>query len=524
MLKAEYYSAPSELDVMIFEKLIPADHYLRRLKAAIDFEPVRALVAECYAVRMGAPAEDPVRLMKLSLLQFHYDLSDSQVIRQAQVNVAFRFFLDVSLESALPVPSLLSQFRTRLGSERFRQVFNEIVRQARGHGLVKDRLRLKDATHVIANVAIPSTIRLVAQARERVLTTAEEFAAVEVAAKRKEMETVRQTTADLSEERRLLARVAYLREVVLWGEQWRQRLEDSARNSQPLATEEHVTAFKAALELAHKVLNDREPEAKDKLRSLVEPEVRTGKHGDYYDGYLLDVSMDADSDILCALDILPANGDEAANATALITSEERVQGNDIASLSMDRIGYRGDVLAALSDAAEGPQLTVYVPPIDWTPPNPELFAPAAFTLNETQDEVCCPGGVTSRWRKRTRYGHGWQFRFRAAQCRACPLRAQCVAPKTAGGRTVTKSDYQAQYHAAQQQAQTPAYRAVRREHPRIERKLAELVRWHGARRVRYRGRLRVKIQYLLTAVVVNCKRIVNLLSVAGQPQFTPSAV
>ena len=67
MLKAEYYSAPSELDVMIFEKLIPAEHYLRKLKAAIDFEPLWALVAECYAAGMGAPAEDPVRLLKLRL-------------------------------------------------------------------------------------------------------------------------------------------------------------------------------------------------------------------------------------------------------------------------------------------------------------------------------------------------------------------------------------------------------------------------------------------------------------------------
>jgi transposase len=332
------------------------------------------------------------------------------------------------------------------------------------------------------------------------------------------METVRQTTADLGEEQRLVARVAYLREVVLWGEQWQQRLEEAARNLRPLATDDQVQAFTAALELAHKVLNDREPDAKDKLRSLVEPEVRTGKHGDYYDGYLLDVSMDADSDLLCAVDVLPANGDEAANAKVLITSEEAAQGNDIASLSMDRIGYRGDVLAALSEAEDGPQLTCYVPPIDWQTGPPELFSPSACTLNATQDEVCCPGGATSRRRKRTRHGHGWQFRFRAAQCRACPLRAHCVAPQTTGGRTVTKSDYEAQYQAAQQRAQTATYRAVRREHPRIERKLAELVRWHGARRVRYRGRLRVKIQYLLTAVVVNCKRIVHLLSLPVQPQ------
>jgi IS5 family transposase len=319
-------------------------------------------------------------MLKLSLLQFQYDLSDSQVLRQAQVNVAFRFFLDLSVESPLPVPSLLSQFRTRLGEERFTRVFNEIVRQARAQGLVKDRLRLKDATHVIANVAIPATVRLVAQTRERLLTTAEGFAGTEVAAHRAQVEVVRAATVDLSEEQRLLARVTHLRDLVGWGEQWQQRLREAADRAQPVVSEKHAVAFATALELAHKVLNDREPAAQDKLRSLVDPEVRTGKHGDYYEGYVLDVSMDADSELLCAVDVLPANGDEAANATQLIVSEEHVHGNDVASLSIDRIGYRGDVLAALSDAADGPQLTVYVPPIDWTVPAPELFQPEVITI------------------------------------------------------------------------------------------------------------------------------------------------
>ena len=80
MLRAEYYLEPTDLDEVIFAKLIPADHYLRRLKAAIDFESLRALVADCYAARMGAPAEDPVRLLKLSLLQFQYDLSGSAIL------------------------------------------------------------------------------------------------------------------------------------------------------------------------------------------------------------------------------------------------------------------------------------------------------------------------------------------------------------------------------------------------------------------------------------------------------------
>jgi len=518
MLKAEYYSAPTDIDLLVFEKLIPADHYLRRLKAAIDFEPLRALVADCYAAGLGAPAEDPVRMLKLSLLQFQYDLSDSQVLRQAQVNVAFRFFLDLALESALPVPSLLSQFRARLGTERFERVFNAILRQARAQGLVKDRLRVKDATPLIANIAIPSTLRLVAQTRAQLLTAAEGFAASEVAAHRAQGEVVRAATVDLPDEQRLLARGTHLRELVGWGEQWRQRLREAVARAPAGVSEEQAGAFRAALAVAHKVLNDREPEAKDKLRSLVDPEVRTGKHGDYYDGYLLDVSMDADSELICAVEVLSANGDEAANAKPLIASEEQAHGNDIASLSIDRIGYRGDVRAELSDAADGPQLTVYVPPIDRTSLAPELFQPDVFLLNEAGDEVCCPGGATTRTRSPRE--HGWKFHFRPTQCRACPVRAQCLRPTARGGRTVIKNNYEAQYRAAQQRAQTVAYQEVRRQHPRIDRKLADLIRWHNGRRVRYRGRLRVKVQYLLTAVVVNCKRIVKLLTLPFQPQLT----
>jgi hypothetical protein len=45
----------------------------------------------------------------------------------------------------------------------------------------------------------------------------------------------------------------------------------------------------------------------------------------------------------------------------------------------------------------------------------------------------------------------------------------------------------------------------------VERKLAEVVRYHDGRRARYRGQNRVKIQFLMTGLVVNIKRIVRLL-------------
>jgi len=186
MLKSDYYIPPTELDLLVFEKLISPDHYLRQVKAVIDFEFVREEVKDSYSDTMGRRAIDPVLMFKLEYLQHHYDLSDREVIIEAQVNVAYRYFLDLSLDSSLPSASLLSQFRTRLGEERHQGLFDGIVAQGREYGLVKDRLRLKDATHVIANIAIPSTIQLVAQVREQLLKNLEGYTSQRVTSERTE--------------------------------------------------------------------------------------------------------------------------------------------------------------------------------------------------------------------------------------------------------------------------------------------------------------------------------------------------
>lgn len=514
MLKSSYDAELTPFDLQVFESFVPADHYLRKLKATIDFTPVRPLVADCYSPNHGRAAIDPVFLFKLSLLQFHYDLSDEQVIRQAQVNMAFRFFLDLSSRATLPEPSLLSQFRTRLGVKQFSKAFQEIVRQARGKGLVKDRLRLKDATHLIANIAVPATIRLVAQTREQLLAAAESFASEEVAKYRQAALDIRQTTSDLKDDARLLARIEQLRELIEWGEAWQERLDVGA----PPVTLEVYDAFDLSLIVARKVLGDRKPKSKDKIISLTDTDARRSKHGEFYDGYSLDVMMDADSDLICGIDVLASNADEAANAKSLIESEEAAHGNNVESLSIDAIGFNGPVLKALSDDPDGPQLTVFVPPKpDWSA-TPHLYQPDDFKLNEKGDELSCPNGETTKTRYRDGKKHGWIYHFKPSQCANCPVRNKCIAAGKQTHRKVSKNDFQSQYKAAKQRATTEEYKQVRKQHPGIERKLNELVRWHNGRHVRYRSRLRVKVQYLLLGIVVNCKRIVRLLTAAPQPQ------
>ena len=172
MLNERYDTDPTEVDQRVWAQLVPPEHSLRQVKRRIDFEPCRDLVKDGYSPAMGRTAEAPVRVMQLTCLPFHGNLSAREVMAAAQVHVACRSVLDLSLTSRWPVPSVLSPCRTRVGVARWQALFDQVVTHARASGLIRDRLRLKDATHVLANIAVPATLRVVAQTRQRVLDAA----------------------------------------------------------------------------------------------------------------------------------------------------------------------------------------------------------------------------------------------------------------------------------------------------------------------------------------------------------------
>lgn len=244
-------SAPvwSEVDREVFQHLVPPDHLVRRALESIDFERFRPLLAPGYSEHLGRPAEDPVRLLKLEFLQYYHVLSDRQVIERATTDAAYRYFLGLSLRDPLPDPSSLSVFRGRLGVEGHNKIFTEVVAQARAHGLVKDRLRLKDATHVIADVAVPTTLVLLAQIRDKLLAAVESLDPVRVAGERARLDVLRLSTEGCNVEQRLVARVTHLREILAWADELAQPNDPDQNPS--------WQQLLAVRQLAHKILTDQ---------------------------------------------------------------------------------------------------------------------------------------------------------------------------------------------------------------------------------------------------------------------------
>jgi len=493
------YQAPefSYDDRVLFDLLVPYDHWSRRADARVDFLALRQSIEKHFSDE-GRPAVEPILCLKLELIMFHDGLSDRQVFAKSKTDIAYRMFLGLGRNDHLPDVRTLRGFRSRLGVEGHKAVFHALLSQARGHGLVKDRLRIKDATHVLADIAIPAGLQLIAQARNKLLTAAERFAAECVVGERVRVEAIRTTTDSQGNEARLVARVEHLRDILDWATKVAPP-EDADSNTK-------WQTLQKSIEIAQKVLNGHDnPTAPGKLRSTVDSDSMRGKHGEFYDGYFVDVLIDADSEFFTSINCLPASGNESADTLTLIDQEQAAHENTIEQISIDGAGFDGGLIREL----ESRGITAFVPPKE--PSNGGRFTTQDFEFSEDGSHATCPAGHDSQYRQRDEGRHKTSFRFAKATCAACPLMKQCIAMNQKNGRTVSINDYEAEYELLRQRKLTEEYAAVKKEHPKVERRLGELVNRHGGRRARYRGLDRVLVQKLMEGTIHNVKRMLRLL-------------
>ena len=144
----------SSLEFVCIDELVPKDHLLRKIDKQIDFSFIHDLVKDLYCPGNGRPALDPTLMFKLLLLGYLFGVrSERQLIREAQVNVAYRWFLGLGLTDKLPDASTLSQNRRRRfnDSDVYQQIFDEIVLQAMRKKLVSGTVLYTDSTHIKAN-------------------------------------------------------------------------------------------------------------------------------------------------------------------------------------------------------------------------------------------------------------------------------------------------------------------------------------------------------------------------------------
>jgi transposase len=108
-------------------ELLPDEHILVRVDRVLDLGWLRAEVAELYSADNGRPGIDPEVAMRLMLAGFLLGIvHDRRLMREAQVNLAIRWFIGYALHEPLPDHSSLTRIRQRWGAERFRYLFERI--------------------------------------------------------------------------------------------------------------------------------------------------------------------------------------------------------------------------------------------------------------------------------------------------------------------------------------------------------------------------------------------------------------
>lgn len=72
------------------DQLVPEDHLVRKIEAAIDFSFIYPLVENLYS-KLGRLSVDPVVLIKMTFIQYVFGISSMrQTIKEIETNVAYR--------------------------------------------------------------------------------------------------------------------------------------------------------------------------------------------------------------------------------------------------------------------------------------------------------------------------------------------------------------------------------------------------------------------------------------------------
>ena len=106
-------------EIVDTESLVPANHLLRKIDAAVDFGKIYDMVEPLYCADNGRPSVDPVVLFKMVLIQHLYGLTSlRRTAGEVSLNVAYRWFLGYRLQEETPHFSTISyNFRHRFTTE-----------------------------------------------------------------------------------------------------------------------------------------------------------------------------------------------------------------------------------------------------------------------------------------------------------------------------------------------------------------------------------------------------------------------
>ena len=137
------------------EDMVPGDHLLRRIDAALNLSWLRGEIKAHYS-HLGCPSICPELMVRMLIVGYCYSIrSERRLCQEVKVNLAYRWFCGLGLEDKVPHHSTFSvnrhgRFRD---SDILRKVFEEVVCGCMTAGLVGGEGFAVDASVIEANAS-----------------------------------------------------------------------------------------------------------------------------------------------------------------------------------------------------------------------------------------------------------------------------------------------------------------------------------------------------------------------------------
>lgn len=443
--------------MVTIEDLVPENHFLRKLEAALDLSFVYEETAHLYSRVNGRPPIDPVVIVKYLLVGFLYGIpSERQIEARCADSNAFRWYLGIDLDERVPDHSTISQLRRRKPSFRkvFRRLFEEVVRQCVERGLVSGKLMATDSTHVKANAS---------RASEYLVEVQEEPG-------------------------------AYWERLDAYEEEGLAELERQTGKRR----KKRVKQVKRDKRRTHKRVSGTDPEAGHMKRP--------GKPRGQY--YLSHQTTDTDCGVITAVTVTPG---DVHDSVPYLEQLEHIHRNVIPIQAAAADSAYDFPLAHRVLEEQG--IAFFVRPQPAHDRTNVALKRDVFSYDAGQDAYLCPAGKQLRLNTLHRSASGlyWLYQANKQDCQSCPLREKCLSENDRRGARKLEHSYfapQRQRHLARRY--DAEYKdALKKRQIWCEGTFAAQKWGHNLTRVLRRGLEAAEDHCLLSATALNLIRMIK---------------
>jgi hypothetical protein len=485
---------------------------------------------------IGRCSVPPSIVAVVMVLQRLEGLSDREAVERFTFDVRWKYAAGgLELEYPSFVHTVLVDMRARLRrSTAPDRIFLRVLDVAKEAGMV-GRRRVLDSTCLYDAVATQDTVTMIRSALRGLLRVADDGLAAElrgVLTRDDDYKAAGKPVCDWEDKAArealvdALARDAHAVLAHLDSKSLAEDVKDAAALVATVVGQDLEQTKDGLFRIARRV-------APDRVISTVDPEARHGHKTSArgFDGYKGHIAIDPDSEIITDAKVTAANVGDGSVAKELLA--------DVIPLPPEpkddaAPGENGSVDApATVDAAPSPSTTAGSEPIEVygdasygtaevlvhldqagavanvkvqlaSPPHEGFFSKDAFDVDTTAGTARCPQGVLVTLR---RSKDGWASASFAPHCGDCPLRPKCTT-SASGRRLDIHPQHDRIHHARVHQRDATWRRSYRAIRPKVERKIAHLMRRrHGGRRARMRGRERIGQDFKMLCAAVNLHRL-----------------